>query len=394
LKSGMTVILEKRELPVVSVAFAVRSGGINESEEERGISHFVEHLLYKGTKNRSREKIAEEIEKNGGVLNGFTAETMTAYWCKMPSMHLDLALDVLSDMVKNPLFKEEEVQKERKIIFEEINLHRDNPMRYSVEAAHSLLYEKPFGINLAGTKEILSKIDRQRILAWFKENYIPSNMILAVVGDADFEELVSFAEKNFKAEKISKKTNPPIRKRNGVKMESRKGVDQANLAFVYHVPLAGDKKSYAAEVLHSILSQGMSSRIFRQLREKRDLAYAIVGDSDINRDFAYNLIYVGTSKQNVEKVKEIILNEFKAVSESLTEKELAQTKEQMVGNYLISMEDSQDQMVNLLSFEINLDAKNFYEFEKNIRKVKLEDVKNLAKNTLKDYSFFGLLPCD
>src|SRR3989344_2995410 len=120
LSNGMTVILEKRNLPIVSVAFAVRNGGINEKEEEKGISHFIEHMLYKGTPSRNAKRIGEEIEKNGGELNGFTSEEITAYWCKMPSKHLDIALNVLSDMVQNPLFDEKELEKERLVIFEEI----------------------------------------------------------------------------------------------------------------------------------------------------------------------------------------------------------------------------------------------------------------------------------
>ena len=116
LKNGMTILFEKRNLPVVSVAFAVRNGGLNDSLEEKGISHFIEHMLYKGTPTRNTQKIAQEIEKNGGEMNGFTAEQLTAYWCKMPSRHLDTALEVLSDMIKNPLFDEKELDKERQVI--------------------------------------------------------------------------------------------------------------------------------------------------------------------------------------------------------------------------------------------------------------------------------------
>src|SRR3990170_2312881 len=120
LKNGMTLIFEKRNLPVVSVGIAVRHGGVNESLSERGISHFIEHMLYKGTKKRTYKQIAEDIEKRGGDLNGFTANLITAYWCKMPSKHLKIALEVLADMIKNSLFDKKEMEKERKVIFEEI----------------------------------------------------------------------------------------------------------------------------------------------------------------------------------------------------------------------------------------------------------------------------------
>src|SRR3989338_3964917 len=145
LKNGMTVVLEKRNIPVVSVAFAVRQGGINENSDEKGISHFIEHMLYKGTPTRNAKKISEEIEKNGGVLNGFTDEMVTAYWCKMPSKHLNIALNVLGDMVKNPLFDEKEFEKERKVIFEEIKMRKDNPGIHALDKIQELLYEKPLG---------------------------------------------------------------------------------------------------------------------------------------------------------------------------------------------------------------------------------------------------------
>lgn len=389
LKNGMTLILEKRVLPVVSVAFAVRNGGINETLSEKGISHFIEHMLYKGTPTRNAKKIAEEIEKRGGDLNGFTSEIVTAYWCKMPSKHLDVALDVLSDIVKNPKFDKKELEKERKVIFEEIKMKRDNPRVHVFDEIQKSLYSGTLAIDLIGTYETMGAIDRKKIVEKFKQVYKPNNMILCVVGDADFDKLVKFAEKNFSKEK-GKVPKQKFNLKNESKIEKRKGIDQANLVFAYHVPLANDKKSYAAKVLSCLMVEGMSSRLFSEIREKRNLAYAIKGDSAITKDFAYNLIYVGTMKENVQIVKKLILEEFEKVSKSLGERELKQVKEQLIGNYHISMEDSQSQMLNLLLHEIDGNAKEFYEFEKNIKAVKLGDVKKLAN--MKNHSFFALVP--
>jgi len=133
LNNGMTVLFEKRENEIASVAFAVKQGGINEKTGEKGISHFIEHMLYKGTEKRNSKQISAEIEKNGGVLNGFTDEELTAFWCKIPSKHIDVALDVLGDMVKNPKFDENEIEKERKVIFEEMKMYKDNPRLYVIE---------------------------------------------------------------------------------------------------------------------------------------------------------------------------------------------------------------------------------------------------------------------
>jgi len=389
LKNGMVVLFEKRDIPVISVAFAVRNGGINESLNEKGISHFIEHMLYKGTPTRDSKKISEEIEKNGGILNGFTDECITAYWCKMPSKHIDIALDVLGDMVRNPLFDEKEVEKERKVIFEEIKMRKDNPGIYVMDEIQRMLYDKPLGDNLIGTYETMNSIDRKKLVNRFNEVYKPNNMILCVVGNADFNKILKFAEKNFGNES-GKVPHYNVSKKNEKKIEKRKGIDQSVFAFAYHVPLHEDKKNHVAEVLSTLMAEGMSSRLFSEIREKRNLAYSISGDSNINKDFSYNLIKIGTTKENIEKVKKLILEEFQKVAKALTEKELNQVKEQIIGNYNISMEDSQSQMASLLANEISGKAEEFYEFEKNILDVKLEDVKKMAN--IKDYSFFALVP--
>ncbi len=393
LKNGMTVLFEKRDIPVVGVAFAVRNGGINESDEEKGISHFIEHMLYKGTPTRDSKKIAEEIEKNGGELNGFTDEEITAYWCKMPSKHLDIALEVLSDMVKNPLFDEKELEKERKVIFEEIKMRKDIPRVYVYDKIKEFLYDKPFGPSLIGTYDTMNSIDRKKIIDKFKKIYTPNNLILCVVGDADFDKIVEFVNRNFGKEK-GEVPRFKVKLTNSEKIEFRKGIDQVNLVFAFHTPLAKDKKNYAAQVLNCLMGGGMSSRLFQEIREKRNLAYAVKGEVEIGRDYSYSLIYVGTTKENVDIVKKLILEEFEKVAKDLGEGELEQVKEQLIGNYQISMEDSQSQMVNLLSYEINGNAGEFYDFEKNISAVKLKDVKDLAKKAKEKYSFFALIPED
>jgi len=389
LKNGMTIIFEKRDVPVVSVTFAVRYGGINEDISEKGIAHFIEHMFYKGTPKRNARQIAQEIENRGGELNGFTSEINTAYWCKMPSKHLNVALNVLGDMIKNPKFDEKELEKERQVIFEEIRMYKDNPRLHVFDEIQKLMYDGTMGISLIGTYETMKTINKKKMVEKFKEIYTPNNLILCVVGDADFNDVVKFAEKNFGNEK-NKIPTQKFNTRNEIKTEKRKGIDQANLVFAYHVPVSTNKQSHAAKVLGTVLAGGMSSRLFSEIREKRNLAYSVKGDSVITNDFAYNFIYVGTMKENVDQVKELILKEFEKVAKELDEKELKEVKEQLIGQHQISMEDSQTQMVNLLFYEIEGDAKKFYDFEKKIKAVKLEDVKKLAK--LKNYSFFALVP--
>ena len=225
----------------------------------------------------------------------------------------------------------------------------------------------------------------------FREVYQPENMILCVVGKGEFEQIVSFVEKNFVKGK-GKIKKLKIKNKNQTKIEKRKGIDQANLVLAYHIPTAKNKKSYAAFLLNVVMAGGMSSRLWDEIREKRNLAYSIGGESEIHNDYASSYIHAGTKKENVEKVKNLILEEFKKVSKTLGEVELAQVKEQVIGHNRLSSEDSQSQMAGLLLSEINGNAKEFYNFEKRIKAVKLKDVKSLAKKVEKNHSFFALIP--
>jgi predicted Zn-dependent peptidase len=391
LKNGLTILFEERELPVVSVGIGVRSGAISEKEEEKGISHFIEHLLYKGTSNRSQFDISLEIERHGGILDGFTSETVVGYWAKIPSSKLNIALDVLFDIVKNPLFEEKEIEKERDVIIEEMKMHRDNPRMHILHSIPSLLYKNPAGLPMIGSLESLKNINRKKILRKFSELYVPKNLILCVVGKANFESLVRFAEKNFSF-KEGALPRVKIEEKLQNKREKRKGLDQANLVFAYPVPKIEDRKHYAAEVLIALLAGGMSSRLFIEIREKRNLAYAVSGGSDITKDFAYNFIWVGAKKENMNLVKKLIQEELDKVSSDLKEDELRRIKEQLIGNKEISMEDSQEQMVGLLFSEVQGRAEEFYEFKKNIQKVSLKDVKEIAKNASKKFAYYILEP--
>lgn len=392
LPNGFTILFEKRDVPVVSVSISVKCGGINENLNEKGISHFIEHMLYKGTKKRSAKQISKEIEKKGGEINGMTTENMTSFWCKIPSKHLKTALDVLTDLIKNPKFDKNEFVKERKVIFEEIKMRKDNPRVYVLDKIQSLLYSGTLGYDLIGTYETMNSIVRDDLIKRFKKIYVPGNMVLTVVGNADFDFLVSWSKKHF-SKGSSKVPEYNFGLKNESLIEKRKGIDQANLVFSFHTPLPHDSLIYAAEVLMTIMASGMSSRLFQEIREKRNLVYSIHGDIDLSKNYSHGIIYAGTTSENVYKVKDLILKEFSNVSRNLTEKELKEVKEQLLGNYEISMEDSQGQMAHLLISELNSKAEDFYSYEKKILEVKLGDVKKLASK-IKDgnYSFFGLIP--
>jgi predicted Zn-dependent peptidase len=393
LGNGLTILFEKRNTPLVSLAIASRVGGINESEKEKGISHFIEHMLYKGTHKRNAFQIASEIEKNGGELNGFTSEETTAFWCKLPFDKCELGLEILFDIIKNPKFDLLEMEKERKVIFEEIRMRKDNPRIYVLDKNLENLYKKPFGINLIGTYKSLESLTRKNLIEKWKNAYATDNLILCCVGNYNFNKLVEFAKKNFD-KSFSKMRDFKIKKIKKEKLEKRKGIDQTNLIFSVHGPKSGEKLNSAFYVLFTLMGGGMSSILFSEIREKRNLAYYIKAEVDSSKKYCYGLFCIGTNKENIPKIKKIILEEFKKVSRNLSEKELNQIKTQIIGNYLISMEDSQEQMVNLIHHEVSdLGAESFYDFEKRIKEVKLKDVKKLASKIKRgNHSFFALIP--
>jgi len=387
LDNGLTVIFEKRKGPVVSIATSIKFGAQHEKEKIKGISHFIEHLVFKGTKNRSVGEIPKAIEGKGGVLNAFTGEEITCYWNKLPIKYFELGADVSRDLVLNPLFDKESLERERKVILEEIKMYKDNPSTHVLENLKEMLYEKPFGLSIAGTHKTVASLTRERVVDLFKAIYATNNMVFSVVGNLEWNQVLAEGRKFPKIEKTI--NSVPIIPKNGELIEKRKGIDQAHEVLGFHMPKLGDKNRYAAEIFDSILGGGMSSRLFQEIREKRGLCYAIKSDLEQSRDYAYELIYVGTVKEKVKKIKNLILKEIKKLNQ-LKEKDFDEAKERLIGLRKISLEKSESTMVGLLQEEIAGNAKEFYEYEDKINFVKLKQVQEISK--IKKYSFSALIP--
>jgi predicted Zn-dependent peptidase len=389
LKNGLKVIFEKRDMPILSMAFAVKQGGINETKAEKGISHFIEHMLFKGTLTKSAKELSESIEKVGGILNGLTEEEITAFWCKVPSNQALSSLEVLIDLVKNPKFDEKEIEKERKVIFEEMKMHRDSPSSYVSEKIKEMMYVGDFAVPLIGTLKSMNSIKREDLIKKFKQVYRSENMIFCAVGDGNISEICTLLEKSFSK---SKGSSPKIKviTQNKQEIEQRAGIFQANLILGYHLSVKDKRQLYAAKILGASLIDGMSSRLWQEIRERRNLAYAIKGALCRGSLHAHQNIYVACMPENVEKVKTLILDEFKKVRDNLDEKELAKVKQQLIGNYKLSQEESDDRMVELLLVECIGELEEVYHYEEMISSITLEEVKKAAD--IKDYSFFALVP--
>ena len=266
LDNGLTVVFEKRDIPVIAVASSVKFGAQYETESIKGISHFIEHLVFKGTKKRSVSEIPAEIEGKGGIINAFTGEEITCFWNKLPSKYFSLGADISRDLILNPVFEKEALERERKVILEEIKMYHDNPSSYVLEKIKFLLYEGPFNMSVAGTHDTVSKLSREKVIELHDSIYSTNNMIFSVVGRAKWEDVLNEAKKFPKTNK--KIISIPIKKRNGELIEKRKGIDQAHEVLGFHMPFINDKNRYAAEVFDNILGDGMSSRLFQEVREK------------------------------------------------------------------------------------------------------------------------------
>ncbi len=390
LRNGITILFEKRELPLVSVSITNRFGGAYEKSEIKGIAHFIEHLVFTGTKTRTHEDISREIEKKGGILNAFTAQEITSFHFKMPSEHLFLGLDILIDILKNPKFDKKKFEKEKKVLLEEIKMYRDDPQKHIFELIERALFEKPFGEGVIGNEGTIQKMSRDFVFDFFKEAYNPANYIVSIVGDADFEKVCEHLEKSFERGKDGQK-EIRITKKNEEIVVEREGIDQANFIFAVHAPLASEKEHYTLEVLDAYLADGMSSRLFLKIREEKGLAYAIKSSIIAEKDYSYYLIYIGTMKDKVDEVKRLILDEFREVK-NMNEENLREAKDRMIGLGHVAKEDSSKVMNELMLNELVGEGEDYYRHDDRIREVRLEDVKRLAKELIKEYSTALILP--
>ena len=389
LKNGLTILHEKRDVPVTTVMLATKYGAMYELEEEKGIAHFIEHLCFKGTEKRGVKEIAEEVEKVGGVLNAFTHEEVTAYHVKLPSEHLGVAMDVIFDIFFNASFPEAEVEKEANVICEEIKMYHDNPRAHVLDKIKMNLYEGAAGMFGAGTEESVRGMTREQLFGRHREVYIPSNSVLCVVGNNDFDEVVSLAEKLVVNRDGNIGSVGEIKKKSVKDSEKRDGVQQTNLAMGFHFPCAGESGRYAAEVFYTILGQGMSSKLFSEVREKRGLVYSVKTELDLGKNYGYMVIWAGTDSSNVKKVINICLEEFGKMG-GISEGELEEAKIQVIGNRHVESEGSNETAVNLIMEEIVGDVGDYYDYEKKINSVSLDDIRNLAE--ISEYASFSLGP--
>ncbi len=387
LENGLRIIVvPQKNTQTVTILVLVGTGSKYERKEINGISHFLEHMYFKGTKKRpSPMAIAETLDKVGGVYNAFTSEEYTGYFAKIDSSHWELALDWISDIYFNSLFPEKEIEKEKGVIIEEINMQYDHPMSYVQVLWPRLLYgDQPAGWDVAGTKENILRMNQKVLLDYMRSQYVASNTIICVAGKIEEKKVVPKIKKYFaKIKTTLPKLKPPVvekQQKPAFLLDPRK-TDQTHLCLGVRAFNLFHPQRYTQEVLGVILGGMMSSRLFIAVREKLGIAYYIKTNIASNPDTGYLVTQAGVDNKNIEKAISTILKEYKRISQKkvpLTE--LKKTKDNIKGKLALELESSDAQASfyagqELLKKEI-LTPEEIYQ---RIDKVSQDDILRVAR---------------
>jgi predicted Zn-dependent peptidase len=370
----------------------VGAGSRYENKQNNGISHFLEHMFFKGTKRRPTfMEISGQIDGIGGMFNAFTGKEYTGYYIKGGVNNIEICLDLLSDMLQNSKLDEKEIEKEKGVIIEEINMYEDTPMRHIGDIYERLLYgDTPLGWDTAGEKEIIRSMTRDDFVSYMKSLYSPSNIAVVAAGGIDDAEIHSLTQKYFgKMEEFSTPTALPVvesQKVPGISLKHKK-TEQAHMALgVRTVPLNSPEK-YPLSVLAGILGGGMSSRLFSEVREQRGLAYYVSASSDQYTDAGSLVVTAGVDPKRAEESVEVILSELHSLrsgKKPVTAPELKKAKEYIKGRLVLALEDSQAVSVFYGTQElIEPKTLNPDEILAKIDKVTIEDINRVAENYFK-----------
>jgi len=329
----------------VSVGIFIGAGSRYESDQEAGISHFLEHMLFKGTAKRPTAKeITSAIEGLGGILNAGTDRESTVYWSRVARPHMDIALDVLADIVRNPRFDPDEIEKERKVILEELNMINDSPQsRVDLLIDEVFWPNQPLGRDVGGTKESVGSLSRDQLIDYMHRQYSPSNTVISVAGDISHGEVVEKLEP-YLGDWGRTEAQPLIPAQNGqdaarLRVERRKS-EQAHIALGVRGLPSLHPDRYALDLLSVVLGEGMSSRLFQELRERRALAYEVHSFVQHFLDSGAFMIYLGVDPSNAAKATEAVLEELRKLRDGISEEELSSARELSKGRLMLRMEDT------------------------------------------------------
>lgn len=386
LKNGMRIItVPVKGNPTVTVMAFVEAGSNYETQKLNGISHFLEHMFFKGTEKRETKQISEELDGVGAVSNAFTGDEYTAYWAKAHHKHLPKLLDVISDMYLNATLPKEELEKERGVIIEEINMYEDLPQRKVWDVLQELMYEgQPAGRSIIGPKENIRNFKRSDFVNYRKKHYVADKTIVVVAGKVNEKEVQKEVAKAFKtipvAERVESKKVEDVQKGPQVKVYKKK-TDQTHFLLGFRGLQADSKKQATAEVLSAVLGKGMSSRLFKKMRDELGICYYVRADHDPSTDHGVFLVSAGVANDRFDEAVVAITELLKEIKEEkISDKELKKAKEYLLGSTALSLESS-DAWAQFYVFQEVLTGKmkTLPETSKEIRTVTAEDVQKLAQ---------------
>ena len=391
LDNGLRILTERMtQVRSISIGVWLTRGSRHESAERSGIAHFVEHMLFKGTGTRTAEDIAQAIDSIGGQLDAFTAKEYASYYIKVLDEHLPLAIDILSDIVRNPAFAAEDIEREKKVVLEEIKMVEDTPDDLVHELFTQGFWENhPLGRPILGTKETVESFTSELLRDYFKRVYTAKNLIVSAVGNLEHdrvrdlvaEKFGSLVEPGEPAQDEAPRVVPNILVRN-------KELEQSHLCLgVGSYPQNHDDR-YSSYVLNTLLGGSMSSRLFQNVREKRGLAYAVFSGLSAYRDAGSFTVYAGCSNEAVGEVIDLIVEELRGVKQKpVPEAELQRSKDHLKGSLMLSLENTANRMSHLARQEIYFDRQfGLDETLTGIERVTAQDVQRVALDLFKNGS--------
>jgi len=379
LPNGVRIITEEiAHVRSAALGIWVGAGSRDERKGYEGISHFIEHMFFKGTERRSARALAESLEAVGGQLNAFTTKEYTCYYAKILDVDLDLAIDVLSDMFFHSLYDEKEIEKEKNVIIEEIKMYEDSPdeLIHDVFSEH-VWNDHPLGKPILGTEESIGSLSRDKIMQFLTEHYAPDNLVISVAGKIKHDDVVAklspqFGTFNRGGRRVLEET--PI----GQTIEHYQKKDTEQMHIILGVPGLGqdDKDIYAMHIFNNILGGGLSSRLFQEIREQRGLAYSVYSYHSTYVDTGLFAIYAGTSPKNTQEVIACILEELMEFKQKgISAEELERTKAQIKGGLYLGLEAVSSRMSRLGKTELTYNrVLSPEEVVEKLDKVTLEDV--------------------
>ncbi len=386
LENGLRIVTEKLDgVNSVSVGVMIQNGSRNESEKLNGISHFIEHMFFKGTYKRTAKEIAEEIENVGGQINAFTSKETTCYYIKTLSTHLDISLDVLSDMLLNSKFDENDIEKEKGVVIEEINMSEDSPEDV-LDNIHSKasFEDNSLAYPILGTIDKIKNLKRKDIINFINEKYTPYNSVISICGKFDEKEIINLVERFFGKWK-SKEIYRPIYEGTDIKKNSvflKKEIEQLHINLGLQGLPFGDDRGYALVLLNNILGGGASSILFQKVREELGLCYVIYSYIQPFQNAGLINIYVGLSKEYADKALEVIKRELKKFAEDgITEEQLRINKEKIKANYILGLESTSSKMfANAKSLLLRNKIRTEEEVIEKIDNISKDDIDYVLKN--------------